>query len=86
MPNVHALTARQCYRVMAGQRDDAGYIPSVITEGVRGHSPLTGNGPGAQPWHWGPSWEQAKAQEAEANADLGLTSEDVFAIVASSMR
>lgn len=62
-----------------------GYIPAVVIEGEHGFTPLSGNPAQLQsPWVWGPSIEQAKAQAAEYNAQLGLSPADVAEIVASS--
>jgi hypothetical protein len=76
---------RVCFYIPFGQCDDAGYIPSAVTEDEPGHAPLTGRGAHSAPWHWGKTYEEAKAICAEENARLGLSEDDVTAIVASSM-
>jgi hypothetical protein len=76
---------RQCFYIPADQYDGNGYIPSLVTEGEPGHAPLTGNGPGASPWYWGKSYEQAQAVCTQENARLGISAEDAAQIVASSM-
>jgi hypothetical protein len=79
-------TPRSCYWINESQEPDPerGYIPSVVTEGEPGHSPLSGNGAHAAPWYWG-NLESARRIAFEENQRLGLTDEDVMAIVLSSM-
>lgn len=62
-----------------------GFVPSMVTENEPGHNPLGGNGDYSQPWFWGTTYEQATAIAASQNEQLGLTPEDVTAIIASSM-
>jgi len=80
---------RICYIVLEGQRDERGYIPSVVTEGEAGHSPLMGRGEHSRPWHWGrptpEGWEQAQRICADANTEMGLSEDDVTAITESSI-
>jgi hypothetical protein len=76
---------RQCFYIPEGQRDEAGYIPSLVTEGEPGHAPLTGNGACAQPWHWGTTYQEARAICDRENARLGLTPAEATDIVLSSM-
>jgi len=80
---------RICYIVLESQRDDRGYIPSVVTEGEAGHSPLMGSGKFSQPWYWGSltpgGWETAQRICAEVNAEMGLSPDDVAAITTSSI-
>lgn len=78
--------ARQCFYILADQFDENGYIPSLITEGQAGHSPLTGNGAHASPWYWGESYREAQAVCAAENAKLGISAKDTALIVASSIR
>lgn len=79
------MTARRCFYIPEGQcHPDRGYIPSIVTEGEPGHSPLIGNGEYAEPWYWG-DLEQATRIAIEANAKLGLTEQDAKEIVASSI-
>jgi hypothetical protein len=76
----------QCFYIPADQFAEQGWIPSVVTEGQPGHQPLMGNGPQAQPWHWGRTYREAvhicNLENAQA---FGLTPADAAAIVASSM-
>lgn len=82
-----ASTPRQCFYIDLAQSDEEGFIPSIVTEGEAGHSPMTGTGPHAAPWHWGPTYEQATAQASEQNRKVfGLDDDEALEIVASSMR
>lgn len=76
---------RTAYFVDETMKTPDGYIPSVVTEGEPGHVPLKGNGDHSSPWYWGHDIAKAKEIAAKANADLGLTPEDVLEIVLSSM-
>jgi hypothetical protein len=76
---------RWCYYVPSEQRNSHGFIPSVVREGEGGHSPMIGNGAFAVPWYWGQTHEEAERVCAQANAELGLSEEDVIDIVSSSM-
>lgn len=81
-------TKRTCIYVMESQYvegEGRGYVPSVVTEGEAGHSPLTGQGELSEPWYWGHNFVKAKEMAAEMNAKLGLTPEDVHAIFESSI-
>jgi hypothetical protein len=78
------MSHRTAFLVLVDQFDDNGFIPSLVTENEPGHSPLSG-GPGGTPWYWGKTYDQARTVCAKANADAGLSPEDVAAIVASSM-
>lgn len=79
-------TPRTCFYVPYDQRDEEGYIPSVVTENEPGHSPMTGNGAHAQPWHWGRTYKEAERVCAEQNLKTyGLTEADAAEIVLSSM-
>lgn len=62
-----------------------GFVPSLVTEGEPGHSPLVGNGDFAEPWYWGDTYEKAQAIAAAENAKLGLTPDDVLTIILGSM-
>lgn len=75
---------RTAFFIPVGQCDANGFIPSVVTENEAGHSPMTG-GPEGTPWYWGKTYEDATALAAKANADRGLTCDDVVEIIASSM-
>lgn len=80
------FTGRYCFQIMEKSRDEKGYIPVLIQEGMSGYTPLSGNGRFASPWYWGTEYADACAVAAKANADLGLTPEDVKEIIASSYR
>lgn len=75
---------RQAIVVLETSLTEHGYVPSVVTENVAGHSPLTGQGECAQPWYWGHDLAKAKEIASDYNTRLGLTPEDVRDIVASS--
>lgn len=75
---------RTAFYIPVEQFDENGFIPSLVTEGERGHTPLTG-GPGGTPWYWGGTYEEARTVCAKANADKGLSETDVVEIVSSSM-
>lgn len=76
---------RICFYIIEGQMDDGQYVPSVVTENEAGHTPMMGRDEFASPWHWGATREEADDACGKANAEMGLTSEDVTHIVASSM-
>jgi hypothetical protein len=76
---------RRCFMVFRTQFDDSGFIPSLVTEGEAGHAPLVGRGEHASPWHWGKTYEEAKAFTARENQRLGLSELDVIDIIASSI-
>lgn len=77
---------RTCVVVLASQYvEDRGYVPSVVTEGEAGHSPLTGKGELSEPWYWGHDLDKAKKIAADHNEKRGLTPEDVEAIFESSL-
>jgi hypothetical protein len=85
----HTAPARKrtCYYIPPDQRDDQGFIPSLVTEDEPGHQPFMGNGPCAQPWHWGRTYEQARDEAAKNNRiDFGLDEEQVASIILSSVR
>jgi hypothetical protein len=73
-----------CIYVNETMATDGGFIPVVVVEDEAGYTPLSGGDDG-QPWVWGPTIGDAQQQVAECNADLGLTTDDVFRIIASSM-
>ena len=77
---------RQCFYIPPDQRDDNGWIPSLVTEGQPGHAPLTGNGPLARPWYWGKTLEEAQGIAIIENARMGISREDATVIVLSSIR
>lgn len=76
---------RMCFYVPVDQFDENGFIPSLVTEGEPGHSPLRGSGVGSSSWYWGKTYDEAKAAAQRQNERLGLSESDVAEIVASSM-
>ena len=77
---------RQCFVILESQRDENGYIPSLVTENEPGHQPATGNGPCSVPWYWGDTFERAEKVCARVNLDrYGITEATAARIVASSM-
>lgn len=78
---------RTCYYIPPDQRDDEGFIPSLVTEDQPGHVPFMGNGSCASPWHWGRTYEAARDLAARMNLeDFGLDQMQVAAIMISSIR
>jgi hypothetical protein len=75
---------RRCFFIPVEAKTEHGYIPSMVTEGEPGHTPMSGNGPAAAPWYWGTTYEQAKAVATEANGKLGHSPTDVMDILLSS--
>lgn len=76
---------RRCLYVDETMLTEHGYIPSMITEGVAGHSPMIGNGAFAEPWYWGHDLAAAQKIAADSNARMGLSEEDVREIRRTSM-
>lgn len=63
-----------------------GYIPSLVTEGEAGHSPLKGATPDTEPWFWGDTLEKAQATAESYNRrTFGIEPLEAALIVASSM-
>jgi hypothetical protein len=83
----HIAPGRGCFYIPAEQYDAEGWIPSWVTEDEPGHAPLAGDGPegGRRPWHWGRTYEEARAVCAAENERLGVTPDDAFRIISSSM-
>ncbi len=75
---------RICYVIIPDQKDEKGFIPSIVFEGEKGHNPMTGKGVGALPWHWGTTLAGAEEICRRSNEELGLTKEDVNEIILSS--
>jgi hypothetical protein len=75
-----------CYAVHPEQRDDNGFIPSVVYSGLVEHHPLMGKGINGTPHYWGKTWEEAQRLCGERNKELGLTKEDVANILESSRK
>lgn len=64
-------------------RSEKGFLVVMVTEGEEGYRPTGGNG--KEPWHWGPTLEDARNAAREFNARMGIDEEDAFRIVARSM-
>ena len=78
--------ARQCFYISATQRDEHGFIPSLVTENEPGHSPMTGQGEHAAPWYWGKTLEHAEQTCERVNLErYGISRKTASRIVASSM-
>ena len=78
---------RQCFAIVPGQsHPELGYVPSLVTEGEAGHTPMLGRGELSEPWYWGTYYEQAKRICAKANEEtFGLTEAEAMDILASSI-
>jgi hypothetical protein len=78
---------RKCFYIDPGQDPgEHGYIPSLVEEGIAGHSPLKGSGRFATPWYWGKDYEQAcKIADQENWRVYHLTPGEAAEIVLSSM-
>lgn len=79
---------RFCYYIDPTQDDDkyGGFVPAMVTENETGYSMMTGNGKFASPWVWGKTLQQAEEVCAHKNKNsLGLSADDVSAIIGSSM-
>jgi hypothetical protein len=77
---------RQCFYIAVEQFDEEGYIPSLVTEGEPDHVPYMGNGRCAAPWHWGRTYDEARATAARENERMGISPAEAAEIVLSSMR
>lgn len=84
--------SRFCFYIPADAYvEDQGYRVSIVTEGEAGHAP-TGTWPyegkpgQTMPWFWGHDYEAAKRLAQQENGRLGLSDQDVFDIITSSMR
>lgn len=77
---------RKCFFIPTDAHvEGQGFVPSLVTEGEAGHAPLVGSGAFAEPWYWGATYEEACEHAAKENERLGLTPDEVSAIVLSSM-
>lgn len=77
---------RQCFWIPAEPYDKRGWVPSLVTEGIPGHRPLTGHGAQAQPWFWGGTYAEAQATAEQENArTFGLSPQQASEIVSSSI-
>ena len=79
------MTKLQCFYVPPDQDKPEGFIPSLVTAGEDGHSPMTGKGEFAVPWYWGKTLAEAEATCKDANARRGISPELADLIVISSM-
>jgi hypothetical protein len=77
---------RYCVFIPYSAKVEGGFIPSVVIADEAGHCPLSGQGEGAAPWVWGPSYDDAQRAAKAYNEKLGLSDMEVAEIVASSMR
>lgn len=80
--------SRFCYWINPTQdpKKHGGYVPSAVFENEPGHTPMGGDPESHQSaWIWGETLTEARRICAQANTDLGLMEEDVFAIITSSM-
>lgn len=84
------MSAREAPRKCVVILDDLyvegkGYVPTVVTEGEAGHSPLVGSGELSEPWYWGNDKATAEKIADDFNTRLGVTRDDVTEIVISSI-
>ena len=78
---------RMCYVIIPHQREEEGYIPSLVIENESGHSPMIGKDNLSTPWYWGKTIAEAEAICAKVNLEkFGLTPEETLKIVLSSMK
>lgn len=78
---------RWCFYIPVGDPEsntEHGYIPARVVEGEPGYHLFAGRDPNSSPWYWG-DLETAQKLAREANAKMGLSMEDVAAIVMSSI-
>jgi hypothetical protein len=74
-----------CYIVLYTQRDENGFIPSIVKHGEAGHYPLVGNGKYGSAWHWGKTYDEARIICEKKNKDnLGITREQADAMMICS--
>jgi hypothetical protein len=83
--------ARQCFYIpIDGNPDGKGFIPSLVTEGEPGHSPMgdwRSDGISSPlPYRWGNDYDEAVLVAERTNlSTFGLDREACIEIVASSM-
>ena len=78
------MNKRQCYYIPVDQFDEHGYIPSLVTEGEWGHSPMSGSDSTQVPWYWGKTFAEAKETCRQVNREsFGLSEEEALGIVIS---
>lgn len=79
---------RICYYVPAtAYYDDSGYRASLVKEGIDGHYPTgdwPNDGTGVRPLFLGHDYDEAEARATKLNRSMGLSDEDVLAIICSS--
>lgn len=77
-----------CYYIPEAQdaAEHGGYVPSVVEENEPGHSPLLGRGKCAAPWVWGKTLKEAQEICDAQNLKIGVSKEEAWRIVASSLR
>ncbi len=82
-----AAAPRHCFVILDSQfHPERGFVPSLVTEGEPGHSPMAGRGELSEPWYWGTDIETARRICAKANLDdFGLDQDAADEIVASSV-
>jgi hypothetical protein len=87
-PQLPPVGARRwCFHLDETMHTADSYLPAVVFENEPGYHPLTGDPDQNQaPWLWGHDLDQAKRIAAQENRRLGLTSDDVAHIIASSMQ
>ncbi len=71
---------------IADQVRRSGFIPSLVTTNESGHQPLIEQSECAEPWHWGKTFEEAKAICNKANQEkFGISPDEAFEIEMSCM-
>jgi hypothetical protein len=78
--------ARSVVHVDETMTCDGGYVPAMVYECEAGFHPLTGDGPDARPWVWGPTLEQAQETAAQLNGFRGISAQQAREVVVSSLR
>ncbi len=75
---------KYCYIILFDQRDENGFIPSIIQEGILGHRPMTGQGDYSVPWYWGKTFGEAQKVCEEKNQRLGISPQRAIEIYNST--
>jgi hypothetical protein len=76
-----------CFFIPAKPWKDTGkWVPSWVRRNQPGHTPFAGNGPCAEPWYWGRSYQEAQETATRENAKLGISPVQAAAIILSSVR
>ena len=77
---------RQAWTCVVDETGPSGFVACLATEGQPGYQAARGNGPHAEPWYLGTTYEQARATAEDWNRrDFGLEPDEAAKIVASSM-